>query len=384
MAAMSLPRALAAAVVMTMTGTLVTGADAPAPIPDSVVAEAKAALVKTHGEAERARIERGVDQVRQLWRTTDGDPAAFQSFVTSEFLPRGDGLDAAFGRLEYAMERLDGFFTSLTRDLRRGADLEIGPLVPLDERLAGFDPGAHLSEDLFRSGIAFVALLNFPLTTLEQRLAEGGNWSRRQWAEVRLAQRFDTRVPADVNAATAQAYADAASYIAGYNVYTHHVLTPDGRRLFPAGQRLLSHWNLRDEIKARYADPDGAPKQRLIAQVMDAIVQQTIPAAVVNNPLLDWTPATGQVAASPVKDVDAPPGASATASRERENDERYRKWMLVFKAVRTADPYHPRNPTYIDRRFNLNREIPEAEVAKLLEAVLTSPLSEPVARLVEK
>lgn len=371
-------------VVMAMTRTLALGADAPVPIPESAAAEAKAALVQEHGQGERARIERGVDQVRRLWRATDGDAAAFQAFVKAEFLPKGESLDAAFSRLEYALERLGGYFTSLARDLRRGADLEIGPLVPLDERLAGFDPSAHLSEDLFQGRIAFVALLNFPLTTLEERLKDGGGWSRRQWAEARLAQRFDTRVPAEVNAAVAQAYAEANAYIAGYNVYTHHVLTPDGKRLFPAGQRLLSHWNLRDEIKARYSDADGAPRQRLIAKVMDAIVRQTIPAAVVNNPLLDWTPETGAVAVSPVKDADPPPGAPGTPAQDRENDERYRKWMLIFQAERRADPYHPQNPTFIDRRFNLNREIPEAEVTKLLEAVLASPLSEPTARLIEK
>jgi hypothetical protein len=382
---MSLTRTLSTlALVTTMTRPDAAGADAPSPIPDAAVVAVRAALVKKHGEAERARIERGVDQVRRLWRLEDGDPAAFQAFVAAEFLPKGEALDAAFGRLEYALERIGGYFNSLTRDLRRGADLEIGPLVPLDERLAGFDAGAHVSEDLFRSRIAFVALLNFPLTTLDQRLKEGGSWSRRQWAEARLAQRFDTRVPAEVNAGVAQAYAEAGAYIAGYNIYTHHVLTADGRRLFPAGQRLLSHWNLRDEIKARYADPDGAPKQRLIAQVMDAIVRQTIPAAVVNNPLLDWTPETGQVAVSPVKDAEAPAGASAVPSKDRENDVRYARWMRVFQAERKADPHNPRNPTFIDRRFNVNREIPEAEVAKLLEAVLTAPLAEPVARLIEK
>jgi hypothetical protein len=379
------PRALSAlALVIAMTRAEAVRAQAPSPISDAVVAEAKAALIRKHGEAERPRIERGVDQVRPLWRASDGDAAAFQAFVTAEFLPRGESLDAAFGRLEYALERLGGYFTSITRDLRRGADLEIGPMIPLDERLAGFDASAHLSEDLFQSRIAFVALLNFPLTTLQQRLAEGGGWTRREWAEARLAQRFDTRVPAEVNAATAQAYAEAGSYIAAYNIYTHHVLTADGQRLFPAGQRLLSHWNLRDEIKARYADPDGAPKQRLIAKVMDAIVQQTIPAAVVNNPRLDWTPETGAVTASPVQDADPPAGALASPSKERESDERYRRWMLVFQAERKADPYHPRNPSFIDRRFNLNREIPEAEVAKLLEAVLGSPLAEPTARLIEK
>jgi hypothetical protein len=378
------PTLLALPLVIAMNTADIAGASAPSPVADDVIAQVETTLVAKHGEKERARIQRGVRQVAQMWREKDGDAAAFQAFVKDEFLPQGETLDLTFARLEYALERMGGFFTSMIRDLRSGADLDLGPLLPLDERLAGFDASAHLSEDLFQSRIAFVALLNFPLTTLEERLRDGGRWTRRQWAEARLAQRFATRVPADVNAATAKAYAEAGAYIAGYNVYTHHVLTADGKRLFPAGQRLLSHWNLRDEIKARYADPDGLPRQRLIARVMDAIVRQTIPAAVVNNPLVDWTPETGAVAVSPVKDVEAPAGAAATARPDREDDERYRRWLGVFRAERLADPYNPQNPTFVDRRFNLNREIPEAEVAALLESVLASPLSERVARLVEK
>jgi hypothetical protein len=274
--------------------------------------------------------------------------------------------------------------TSLVRDLRRGVDLEIGEQLPLDLRLGAYDPGAHLSDDMFSSKLAMVALLNFPHSTLEERLAKGGGWSRREWAERRLAQRFSARVPADVNARIAAAYSEAGTYVSAYNVYMHHVLTPDGKRLFPKGLRLLSHWNLRDELKARYADADGLAKQRLIATVMDKIVRQEIPAAVVNNPLLDWTPATGAVVASPVKDADAPAGARAEAQPEREPDERYRRWKGIFQAERLADPHNPENPTFIDRRFNRDREIPEKEVTALLEAVLASPLSGRVAKLVEK
>jgi len=96
------PRTLSAlALVIAMSRTEAARAQAPSPVPDAVVAEAKAALVQKYSEAERPRIERGVDQVRPLWRAGDGDAAAFQAFVTAEFLPRGESLDAAFGRLEY-------------------------------------------------------------------------------------------------------------------------------------------------------------------------------------------------------------------------------------------------------------------------------------------
>ena len=55
--------------------------------------------------------------------------------------------------------------------------------------------------------------------------------------------------------------------------------------------RLLSHWNLRDEIKSDYTDTkNGLAKQRMIQQVMERIVTQTIPEVVVDNPGVDWNP----------------------------------------------------------------------------------------------
>ena len=71
-------------------------------------------------------------------------------------------------------------------------------MTSLDKRMGEYDPAAHVTDDLFASKIAFVALLNFPLTTLAERLADGENWSRRQWAEVRLAQRSTGACPAAV------------------------------------------------------------------------------------------------------------------------------------------------------------------------------------------
>ena len=47
------------------------------------IAGAKKALIAKHGEAQRARIERGVSQVAALWRAEDGDLA---KFTTEHFL----------------------------------------------------------------------------------------------------------------------------------------------------------------------------------------------------------------------------------------------------------------------------------------------------------
>ena len=229
-----------------------------------------------------------------------GDARAFEALCAAQFRPRGPALDRTFARLEAALEALDGHGVEIGRALSSHAQLDLGPMEPVDALLAAHDPAAHLVDDLFDGKVAFAALLNFPLTTLDERLTRGAGWSRRAWAEARLAERFARRVPAPVNQAIARAAAEADLYIADYNVYAHHVLSERGERLFPKGKRLLSHWNLRDELKALYAEPDGLARQRAIAKVMERIVGQTIPAAVVNDPTVDsGTPGPARCARRP-------------------------------------------------------------------------------------
>ena len=89
--------------------------------------------------------------------------------------------------------------------LRRGLDLAIGPELPIDARLGAWDPSSHVTDDLFSTRIAFVVLLNFPRSTLAERLRDGQQWSRRQWAETRLTGRVALRVPAAAQAKLADA-----------------------------------------------------------------------------------------------------------------------------------------------------------------------------------
>ncbi len=362
---------------------------APQALDPAIAGEVKARLGQLHGDAEAGRIDRGVDQVLRFWRPEDGAAAAFREFVEAEFLPAGETLDLTFERFEYALERLGGYMTSLHRDLRRGADLDLGPLLSLDLRLSGYNPAAHLADDLFANKIAFVALLNFRLSTLDQRLAEGERWTRRQWAETRLAEDFSTRLPAAVGQKIRAATAAADSYINDYNIDLHHVLTDDGRRLFPTGKRLISHWGLRDELKARYTDPEGLERQRLIQAVFERIVRQEIPAAVIDDGRYDWRPVANTVHPSTAEDA---PGETSVPEGEprsgepadREADERYRHWLAIFRARCLADPYYPDEPTFIDRRFMRNREIPEETVRGLFDEVLRSPLGNDAGALVAR
>jgi hypothetical protein len=343
-------------------------------------------LVAKYGEGQRERLRRGMEQVVRFWRTDDGNAKDFEELVRTGFAGEPAVLDALFARMEFATESLEGYTSEINRDFRMQSDLDRGPIYPFDETLAGYDPSAHVTDDFFGNKLAFVVLLNFPLTTLEQRLTEGESWSRRQWAEARLAQRFSKRIPAEVNLEIRRVSAEADQYIAEYNVWMHHLVDERGIRLFPPKMRLLSHWNLRDEIKANYSGGENAlGKQRAIQRVMERIVDQTIPQAVINNPNLDWNPSTNEVRAAGARDSDEPaPAAAAKATNAPEPDTRYKTLLDTFRAVRKADPYSPTAPTLIARRFDENRELPEARVRKMFEDVLTSPVVPRVAKLIEK
>ncbi|HEV7919667.1 MAG TPA: hypothetical protein VGR02_02635 [Thermoanaerobaculia bacterium] len=339
-------------------------------------------LVAKYGEAQRPRIERGVRQAAEFWRAEDGDAAAFEDFATTNFAPEGEPLDALFNRLQFALESVDGHMAEISRDWKWQSDLDVGPVLPFDELMAGYEPSAHLNEDLFGNRLAHVVLLNFPLTTLDQRLQEGEKWSRRQWAEAKLALRFSRRVPSSVNVEIGRTTAVASQFAATYNIWMHHVLGPKGERLFPAKMRLLEHWNLRDEIKADYSDREhGIAKQRILQKVMERIVDGTIPSVVVDNPRVDWNPFTNEIKPSTIVDYEA---SSLGRPPDAGEAPRYAMILSTFHAARLADPYSPTAPTHIARKFEEDRQLPEGRVKKMLEQIVASPLVPRVGKLIEQ
>jgi len=354
----------------------------PAWMPSSI-AKMETELTAKYGDTQKPRLQRGLRQVSEFWRAEDGDAAGFEEFVRVSFAGDQATLDTMFNRYQRLLEQLGGHMHEIYREFRQQQDLDAGPVLSFDEIFAAYDPSAHVLDDFFNNKLAFIVLLNFPLTTLQQRLQNGPRWTRREWAEVRLAQGFDKRIPADVNLAIAQAASDADAYIAQYNIWMYHILDNQGQRLFPPKMRLLSHWNLRDEIKSDYADSqNGLAKQRMIQQVMERIVTQTIPEAVVDNPQVDWNPYANEVRPAAVKDSDFSPKNRATTN-DREPDTRYARLLETYLASRKADPYSPTAPTLIDRRFDEDRELPEARVQAMLEQVVSSPLAAQTAKLIQ-
>jgi hypothetical protein len=346
-------------------------------IPTEAVERTIDRLVEQHGRGQAERIRRGVEQVAERWWAEDGDAEAFAAFCDESFLADPAAVDETYRRLVSVFEQVDGHLHEVRRQLSWPIEVETGPLTPVDQLLATVDLAAHVDDDLFRSRVAFLALLNFPVHTLKERLEEGADWDRETWARSRLMDRFAARMPASVQQAHTYAFVAAERYIATYNIRLDRLVTPEGERLFPEGLRLISHWGLRDELASYYANPtpEGLARQRVIQKVMERIVRQEIPQAVIDNPDLLWDPVTNAV---------RPVAGGEAGSPEREPDTRYATLLNIFHTVRTADPYSPAEPTFVLRRFERDRQIPEKEVEALLVSVLASPEVAELGRLIER
>jgi len=333
------------------------------------------ALLAKHGKDHAARVRTGLDQVLALWRASDGSGEDLRAFAMAHFVSDPAVLSDTFAHLQYALEMLDGHHHEIAREMSRFQVLSEGPLRPVDALLSAFSPAAHASEDLFKSKLAFVALLNWPMTTLEQRVGKGKGWSRQRWAEARLTARFQNRVPADIVQHIDATASAVENYIDNYNVVMDRLKVPDGTKPFRQGLKLISHWGLRDEIRGQYARKDGLPRQQLITRVMERIIRQEIPAAVIDDGALRWDPRENKVQK---KD------GGAWEAAEREADRRYAHLLAVFNAHKKADPHYPGLNNYIQRIFARGREMPEQRVRALLEAVLSAPVAKKVGALISK
>jgi len=303
------------------------------------------------------RMERGVKQAAALWREEDGTKEEFQAFVDAHYAKTEEERLALFESLSRIMEKLNESADMLTVELLKPTQLmNCGEPTEVDWIMSGYSASAHMMDDLFANKVAFITILNFPYYSLEEKNTLGTQWTRQQWAEARLGDVFTERVPANVQALLAQTLANAENYIADYNICMDKLRTEDGRQLFPDGMKLLSHWNLRDELKVDYDAPE---KQEMIYQVMQRIVRQEIPEEVINNDNVIWYPYSNTVTSDHI------PG-------EREADVRYQKILDIFHAMQQMDPYCPNKPNAIIRNFEGDIEIPAEEVERLFVELLSS------------
>ncbi|MBR6829247.1 MAG: hypothetical protein IKM83_01360 [Paludibacteraceae bacterium] len=320
---------------------------------------------------------RGVQQAAALWTAQDGSQADFDQLVADYYCQTDSERLALFESLSRILENVYQSGDMLTVELLRPTQLTNAsePETP-DWIMSGYSPLAHFTDDMFANKLAFITIINFPHYTLEEKNELGKHWTRLEWAYARMGDVFTTRIPAEVKTRMAQVLANAENYIADYNIYMGNLRTDDDRQLWENDKVLLSHWNLRDELKALYqvesqeSRAKSQEKQEMIYQVMQRIVDQTIPAEAINTPNYVW---------KPYSIVE-----SQKSKVESEPYTRYQKILDIAQAYMAEDAYCPSAPTGIQRNFEEGVEIPAAELDSLFRALVGSNQVLKVATIIRK
>lgn len=315
-------------------------------------------------------IEKGVRQAASLWQTADGTDQDFQKFCETNYIADPKDKEQVFLKISDYMEGINGYYNQMTLRLQHNVHLTTGTLYPIDEMFAAYSPAAHMTDDFFMNKIAFVVMLNFPHLTLAEKEALGND--RKAWAYARLGDMFTDRIPAEVLQKQSNVSSDAEMYISAYNIYMGYTTNKEGKVLFPKELVLLSHWNLRDEIKSNYNKGKvGLDKQRTIYEIMKRIISQEIPVEVINKDKYVWNPFANTITLD-----------GKTVQGTPESTTRYQKLLNDFVAQRGIDKYT--KDTYIDRKFNDEMEISLKDAETLFDSFLSAPELKTVAKMISK
>ncbi len=346
----------------------------PAGISEVTIADAVTAVRDKAQGSTNGMIEKGVKHAASLWRETDGTPEDFIQFCSENYITDPAQKAASFTRFAEYLESLNGHFNKLSLDMQENVQTVKNEVLPIDQQFAAYNPGAHMINDFYDNKIAFIVALNFPYYSTEEKNELSSRWTPQQWGYARLGDVFSSRIPSELVQLESKVAAEGDAYIADYNIYMGNLLNDDNEKLFPEEMVLLSHWNLRDEIKANYANKEvGFKKQALIYKVMERIVDQSIPKMVINSGNQDWNPITNEVFVSGTK-----------TEAEAETDGRYQQILNNFHLYQALDVYNPDMPTAIQRAFSVAMQIPQPEVQKLFNEFLSSPQVQEVAAIIKK
>ncbi|MBR5854870.1 MAG: hypothetical protein IKY87_04265 [Paludibacteraceae bacterium] len=347
----------------------------PVMISETTIQASIAAITALHPDVDTASVVRGVEQLAALWNETDGSESDFKALVSSSYAGSCQDKEVLYQRLAHIIEQCSQSADLLNNTLQEPTTLTgKGEPTSVDWIISGYSPMSHFAEDMFANKIAHICVLNFPHYTLAEKNALGSQWTRQEWAYARMGDMFHTRVPGNVIAAYSQALSEAENYIAGYNIMMHCLRNEQGEQLWQEPMALLSHWNLRDELKSNYAAvPHALEKQEMIYQVMLRIIRQEIPACVVNNEECVWYPQTNRLEMN-----------SKSLKAEREEDTRYQQIINIFHALQAIDKHRTDAPSHVLRTFNEDLQIPFEEIETLFTQLIQSEEVKQVAQIISE
>ncbi len=338
---------------------------------DSSIITVVDSLTAEFGDAESQRVTRGVKHIAGLWRIEDGNAEDFKNFCLKQYVPSGDELDKVFNIIEDQFELINGHMHEINTYLDLPLVTSQRPLTEIDRLFGKTKPGI----DYYNNKLAFAVALNFPFYTAAEKEKFGADWSRKEWAMVRIGDRFNYRADASIETVPLPEPEDLVDYTKFYIISMDQILSPEMEILFPEGTRLNCHNGLRDEIKGLYTREDPLSRQNMINQIVMHVIYQTIPESMIGETKFYWKPDSNEM-------FKKENGKYVKVEFEQEPDRRYRNLHFRMKTKMNEDRNFEKGSTYLTRTFE-DRKLSEERIVSLLESIVGAPERLKVAEILK-
>ena len=330
------------------------------------------AIINKHALCNENFIRQTVRLTASRWADSDGLNDDFLRFCLKHYVSNPTRKLKLFHKILEKIETIYGLSMSLHWTNKWSAMMQTGPIEPIDEIFALIDPNDRIEEDFYQSKLSHVILLNFPIVTLAEKKALSHSPVDRQLlAQSRLAELCQNLRPSEISAKESSAISQSYQYI-------HHLLSELNRIVFVDSTVLVDipttvdcHWGLRDQIVLHYRTQQGFRKQCLLAKIWERVTLEEVPAEYFINTKTRWDPVSNTLyhigSNSQFNDISFYTG-------------RYARLRDLFEAKKAQDDCSPEMPNYINRSFELEREMSEQLVRQLFTNYLTNPLLPQVAK----
>ena len=104
---------------------------------------------------QKFKIDRGVLQVANLWRQSNGNKEEFEKFCIENYISDENERELVFHKISRNLEALTGRFNQLALTLLEPLHLDIGKIHKIDHMFGAYNVGAHLWDDFYKNKIAF-------------------------------------------------------------------------------------------------------------------------------------------------------------------------------------------------------------------------------------
>jgi hypothetical protein len=163
----------------------------------------------------------------------------------------------------------------------------------------------------------------------------------------------------------------SGKFVSEFHVPVGTLVDNTGSRWFEPDRSLIAHWLIREEIRAAYAADGGLERQRALMWVMRRHIDGTIPQSVMDRTSTgDWNAESNTIDGGDCGNVLGP--------------VRYEHWCDNVRVAQALDEHHDEHPTALQRKFDLEREIPEDDVVRQLELLLEAPARAGLAELMRR